>query len=165
MMLNQNAPEGMESDVRLYAVRTLTYRRAARARMAANLLQLRTGFNTIARGAGWWSILRYYRDSVAMNEARRLVCDNCRVRAPRNSNPRCVGSFHNDEGWTVDPRVLLKSARSMSRYARTRFGPIILDDGYALCGEEDARAERQEWAGIDARAYRWLARRLLAGSL
>lgn len=51
------------------------------------------------------------------------------------------------------PRVTREHLRAQAarefRFANRAHGPIILDDGYACCGMEDARAEAQ----ADARAH------------
>jgi hypothetical protein len=63
------------------------------------------------------------------------------------------------------PRALRIEAAALYAFGRERFGPILLADGYACCGEEDARGERQARAIEDARMLRMAAKMIARGSL
>lgn len=65
-----------------------------------------------------------------------------------------VGNFTGKPTMPMKPTAdnLRKEISGLREYANRNFGPIVLGDGYALCGEEDARAERQEYAGHEADA-------------
>lgn len=56
--------------------------------------------------------------------------------------------------------VLRNEAKSCDEFARTRYGPIVLDDGYCCCGAEDARADHQEHARTMVPILRAAARML-----
>jgi hypothetical protein len=133
-----------KNQMKLEATQLLTSRSAARTFAAHRLRDFRT--------------LRFAGGGCSLDSYRRLV----RI-------PGWVGRFKDElaafRGLAymaprATPARLRLEAKQHRDYARTRFGPIVLDDGYALCGEEDARGERQAASGRLALVLEQAARML-----
>ena len=79
-----------------------------------------------------------------VREIREVRVTNPGVFTQKELNDLCRSSLMDVP--SLMPSKLEKERQENLEYGSREFGPIILDDGYACCGLEDARCEDQHWA-------------------
>lgn len=89
-----------------------------------------------------------------VRESQGVVNRALAVKLARSMRKELLGSWDHP----LTPAALRSLARREDAYARTPGRPLVMSDGYALCGEEDARAERKHQARLDAILHRNMAR-------
>ena len=110
---------------------------------------------------------RYKDDAIALIEWRRqkrseeaqrirkLRKEAAKLETPipqKHLNKMCRWSLRDVEKVAL-PFIEAERQRNLE-FGGREFGPIILDDGYACCGMEDARDEQQHYAREHAKVLR-----------
>ena len=86
------------------------------------------------------------------NKVGVLVRSLRAMRVPRHVVSGCIHDFlRRSEAYSVMSSKLRAEARRHREFSERCFGPLVMSDGYALCGMEDARAESQAFSGRFAR--------------